>query len=242
LPGNPTSVVLSPHLDDAVLSLWHLLAAAGEVSVVTVFAGLPESPDLGERSWDRLTGADDSTVRMQERRAEDATALALAGRTPLHLDFLEGQYRDGAPPLDEVIDRLRASLPGGARVVAPAALDGHRTHREVRAVGLALGADHELVLYADVPHATRYGWPAWVSGAPGDPHLDPHTAWADHLRAAGIELDALRPQVHRLDDATFARKLDAVRCYRTQVPALEAEFGVFSRPDVLRYEVLWPLG
>lgn len=96
-------------------------------------------------------------------------------------------------------------------------------------------------LYADVPHATRYGWPSWVSGARVASYLDPDAFWGHHMRGTGIALDVLRPQVHPLDDAAHERKLAAVGAYRTQLPALEAEFGVMSRPDVLRYEVVWPV-
>ncbi len=41
------TVILSPHFDDAVLSCWHVLASAGEVLVVNVFAGEPPAGALG---------------------------------------------------------------------------------------------------------------------------------------------------------------------------------------------------
>ena len=49
-PERHACVVLSPHLDDAVLSAWHVLRSGGDVCVVTVFAGLPDPlpiPDDG---------------------------------------------------------------------------------------------------------------------------------------------------------------------------------------------------
>ena len=234
--------LLSPHLDDAALSLWHLLDGPADVTVVNVFAGVPETAGGGDRWWDRLTGATDSARRARERRAEDREALGLARRAAIDLDLLEGQYRDRPQALQPVIARLADTVPEGAHVLAPAALDGHRSHRVVRAAALAMregGA--ATTLYADVPHATRYGWPAWVSGSPADPYLHPHALWRRHLAEAGIALDDLRADIHRLDDRALERKIAAVRAYGTQLPALEAEFGVLSRPDVLRYEVLWPL-
>ena len=53
---SPDTVILSPHFDDAVLSCWHLLASAGEVLVVNVFAGEPPAGTLGW--WDRARGRD----------------------------------------------------------------------------------------------------------------------------------------------------------------------------------------
>ena len=47
--------------------------------------------------------------------------------------------------------------------------------------------------------------------------------------------------MHELDPSELERKRAAVQEYRTQVPALEWEFGMLSRPEVLRYEVVWPL-
>ena len=52
-------VVLSPHLDDAVLSCWHILGREDDVRVVNVFTGSPENGD-GDYTWDRLTGSQDS--------------------------------------------------------------------------------------------------------------------------------------------------------------------------------------
>lgn len=70
-------MILSPHLDDAVLSCWRVLEAHRSVRVVNVFTG---SPPEGSPApwWDRLTGATDPVRRMAERRAEDRRALALA--------------------------------------------------------------------------------------------------------------------------------------------------------------------
>src|SRR5437764_70469 len=72
-------VILSPHLDDAVLSCWHLLTQVGEVAVINVFAGVPT--ELGGPAWwDEYTGASDSAERVRERIEEDRTALAVPGR------------------------------------------------------------------------------------------------------------------------------------------------------------------
>ena len=234
--------LLSPHLDDAVLSLWHLLDGPADVTVVNVFAGVPQADGGGDRWWDHVTGATDSAQRVHERRAEDREALGLAGRTAVDIGLLEAQYRDRPQAVEPVVERLAEALPDSARVLAPAALDGHRSHRVVRAAALALReAGRATTLYADVPHATCYGWPAWVSGAAANPHLHPDALWRRHLAEAGIALDELGAEIHRLDDRAYERKLTAVRSYATQLPALEAGFGVLSRPDVLRYEVLWPL-
>lgn len=134
------------------------------------------------------------------------------------------------------------AVPAPASLLAPAALSSHRDHRSVLAAALVLRDRGRIVgLYADVPHATRYGWPAWVTGGRPELLVDPAAYWDRELRSSGLSLAKLRPDVHRLDNAAHARKLAAVRAYRTQVPALEAAFGLLSRPDILRYEIVWLL-
>ncbi len=234
-------VILSPHPDDAVLSLWHLLTSPEPLRVLNVFGGSPEG-HRGDQWWDRLTRAEDSVIRMRDRHAEDRSALALAGREPENLGFLDGQYRDGEPALEPIVEAIAAAAPADAPLLAAGGLDGHRDHRLVRAAALALhAAGRSVLLYADVPHATQYGWPAWVTGKAPDPYLDPEVFWAHHLEGTGIDLAALSPTVHELEPPEVERKRAAVREYRTQVPALEWDFGMLARPDVLRYEVVWPL-
>jgi len=234
-------VILSPHPDDAVLSLWHVLAGSDPVRVINVFGGAP-TDHHGDAWWDRVTRGEDAVARVRERHAEDRAALAMTAREPENLGFLDGQYRDGDPALEPIVDAIAAAAPTDAPLLAVAGLDGHRDHRLVREAAMALhGAGRRVVLYADVPHATRYGWPPWVTGAPADPHLDPEAFWSLHLQGTGVDLVALSPAVHKLDPSELERKRAAVLEYRSQVPALEWEFGMLARPEVLRYEVLWPL-
>src|SRR5271165_5063629 len=126
----PDAVVLS-RFDDAVLSCWHLLASAGEVLVVNVFAGEPPAGALGW--WDRLAGATDSAAVVRTRIEEDRQALALAGRTAVNLPFLDSQHRQPDQASGEIVEALREVLVAGARVYAPASLgDHHRDHTAVR--------------------------------------------------------------------------------------------------------------
>ncbi len=233
------TVILSPHPDDAVLSLWHVLDGGGEVVVLNVFGGSPDG-DRGDAWWDRLTGAADSVARMAERHAVDRAALAMAGREAVNLDFLDGQYRDAELPLEPVVDRIAQAAPEGL-LLAPAALDRHRDHVLVRAAALALGTrGREVGLYADVPHATVYGWPAGVTREPHDPHHDPSVHWDAAMTGTGISLRDLPADVHALAPEALERKLAAARAYRTQMPALEAQFGPLG-PEVLGREVTWRL-
>ncbi|MGH2925331.1 MAG: PIG-L family deacetylase [Solirubrobacterales bacterium] len=235
------TAILSPHQDDAVFSLWHLLAGAGEVAVVNVFAGVPAADRLGW--WDAETGATDPASRARERHGEDRAALALAGRSAINLEFLDAQYRGGDQAVEPIAAAIAAAVPRDALLLAPAGLGAHPDHLLVRSAALAIrGRGRPVGLYADIPHATRHGWPRWVTdGASTDQLDEPARRWVADLDGTGVALDRLAPRVRPLDPDQTARKLGALAEYRTQLPALDAEFSFRARPEVLRFEIVWPL-
>jgi LmbE family N-acetylglucosaminyl deacetylase len=231
------AVILSPHLDDAVLSCWHLLSGPGDVSVINVFAGSP--PPGTVAWWDAESGASDPLVRMDERRAEDREAMAVAGRSATNLDFLDGQYEPG-DQLDDVVARLRDLVDPGSIVYAPAALGEHTDHEQVRTAALALAASGQSVrLYADHPHAVRLGWPASINGFTSGSGPDVDELW--HRRLADAGLDRPAREVHRLGAAEQERKLRAVSAYRTQIASLGATFGHVEGFPAFPYEIVWTL-
>jgi GlcNAc-PI de-N-acetylase len=232
------TVILSPHRDDAVLSLWHVLAGPGEVRVVNVFTGAQAGAAPGW--WDELSGARDPLVRAGEREREDDEALALAGRAAVSLDFLDDQYRSGSQGLEPVLAALAAVVDPDDTLLAPAALGDHRDHALVRAAALTLRERGSTVaLYADIPHAALHGWPTWVTNGAGPPASEDR--WATRLIEAGLRPTELEPRVHALARAAERRKRDAVGRYATQLAVLERKCGLLSRPDLLRYEIVWPL-
>ncbi len=125
-------VILSPHLDDAVLSCWHVLSGPADVRVINLFAGLP-ARGAAPGWWDRRT---EPRAMVSARRAEDAASLALTGREPLNLPLLDRQYRDQDQRPAALLEALRPRLSPGARLLAPAALGPHPDHLVVRAAAL----------------------------------------------------------------------------------------------------------
>jgi LmbE family N-acetylglucosaminyl deacetylase len=235
-PAAP-ALLLSPHLDDAVIDCWSVLTGDGELNLVNVFAGVP--PGGNTTRWDRIVGAADSAELMRSRIEEDRAALARAGRTPHNLGFLEYQQREDRrePPLGALDAQIGAAVPAASRLYAPAVLGTvHPDHARVRAYALAChDAGIPVELYADLPYAVVYGWPHWVSGDAADPHLDVDAYWGERPRG--------EPRIVELDDAQAAAKLDAMRAYATQFPSLDrGPIGLLSNPKVHRFEVFWPCG
>jgi LmbE family N-acetylglucosaminyl deacetylase len=229
------ALILSPHLDDAALSCWHLLSGPGEVEVVNVFTGIPANGVVGD--WDRRTGATAGAARVMERLEEDRGALAVAGRAGVGLGLLDAQYREngGAP---DVLGALSRRLAPDAVLYAPAALGVHADHALVRDAALGLRErGHEVRYYADLPHALALGWPEWVTGRPrASSGPDPSgERWRTALEGSGLRLEEFGAEVHELPPEDFERKLEALRAYRTQLDALER----LAPLGLLRYEVVW---
>lgn len=238
----PDAIILSPHFDDAVLSCWHVLASAGEVLVVNVFAGEPPAGTLGW--WDRLAGATDSAAAVRMRIEEDRQALALAGRTAVNLPFLDNQYRQPDEAPEEIVEALRGVVVAGALLYAPASLgDHHPDHAAVRAAALALHAEGaDLELYADLPHATVSGWPRWVLDGSSSGADSAGERWASQLETTGIPVERMVATTHRLPAQAHTRKLEAVLTYGSQIAPLQRIFGrSLEDPRPLGLEVDWRL-
>lgn len=158
------NVVISPHLDDGVLSYGGALGwSRRETQIVTVLAGLPP-----EWSWptpfDSASGFADSRCAVLARRAEDANAARELDVGLVHLPFLDGQY--GLPrPETGIIEVLRGTFAGADDVAVPLGL-AHPDHRLVARCCRAALAQIEprpFLVYADLPAARLY--PSHVPGA-----------------------------------------------------------------------------
>jgi LmbE family N-acetylglucosaminyl deacetylase len=149
-----TRVVISAHLDDAVLSAFSAITPGAVV--VTVLAGAPAPGSVAP--WDEQCGATDSSRRVEERRLEDRRALDGIA-TALHLELADAQYVEAgllsAPDEGIMTALLRPIVEAADEVYAPAALD-NEDHVRVRDAVLAVRPD--ATLYADLPYALRCGF------------------------------------------------------------------------------------
>jgi LmbE family N-acetylglucosaminyl deacetylase len=214
------TLVVSPHLDDAVLSCWTAIADDCDVTVATVFTAGPRAGVT--TSWDRDSGVD-SAARMAQRRDEDASALALAGRVPVHLGVLERQYGGGRVPLHVLEPHVREAT----RVIAPAGsgtIGKNTEHRVVRDAVRRLRPDCWLYAdqpYSDFAHDVRLPWRLRAARA---------------LRRSRSELE---PLAVRLSTEQRESKAAAIRCYAGELGKLEWLFGPLTSPERLEYELFW---
>lgn len=210
-----TIIAVSPHPDDAVLSIGgvlHVLAQRYFVEVVTVFTADP--PRSLSPLAARLAGPSGDSIGAA-RRAEDCRALASLGARHHHLMFRDAVHRLAAPdrwllheepaiyttaPEASVVAKVSAAL---ARrfadappdlVLGPAGLGGHVDH-VLTAAALAIATPTTAAAtWCDMP----YGGPS-------------------SFRDRCIPLF--------LSPAAWSAKVAAIACYETQVPWL------FPGPD-----------
>jgi LmbE family N-acetylglucosaminyl deacetylase len=114
-------VAVSPHLDDAVLSLAATLAAAArtgaDVRVLTVFAGDPDS-EVPARGWDTRGGYATEGQAAAGRRVEDRAACAILGVEPVWLQFSDGSYAPAREPA-AVYTAVAEAVSGVEAVLVP---------------------------------------------------------------------------------------------------------------------------
>jgi LmbE family N-acetylglucosaminyl deacetylase len=85
-------LVLSPHFDDAVLSVGAWLSRHPGTTVATVCSGLP-GEGISAHGWDAGSGFSSGNDATLGRRREDANALATLKAEQRMLGFLDGPYR-----------------------------------------------------------------------------------------------------------------------------------------------------
>lgn len=144
------TLVISTHLDDAVLSVGKWLAnAKGSVTVATIFAGIPQDREL-LTPYDEKCGFQTSRAAMVARREEDIKAMSVLRCRTIHLAALDSQYEDKpSKPLDWMALIVR----GYDRVVGPIGM----MHPDHIAVGDAMFqlnryTDAEIIYYSDLPY------------------------------------------------------------------------------------------
>jgi LmbE family N-acetylglucosaminyl deacetylase len=240
--------VVSPHLDDAVLSAWSVLRNA---LVISCFAGHPSADVNG--SWDARSAFSSGRSAVDTRRAEDLAALRLSHSEPVHLDLLDEQYRRGEPaPIGELTDVLRELLADVSEVWIPAGLGRHQDHVATRQAAIAATkATQRRFLYADLPYAGQPAWPADLTGALRDRFVhaacgalglaQPEQEWRSVLAEVVDPLPG-EPKVLRLTPHQSRQKWEAVSRYRSQLPPLKCgRRHPLRRRRIFAYEVHWPL-
>jgi LmbE family N-acetylglucosaminyl deacetylase len=210
-------VVVSPHLDDGVLSLGAAMArwarTGAEVELLTVFACDPESgAETG--GWDGRAGFRTEGEAASARREEDASACAVLGVVPVWLPFGSVDFDRHGDEAD-VRRAVADAVDGADAVLLPGFPLSHPDHAWLLTALVgepAPDAEPRLGLYAEQPYTHR------VAERPRAPD------WV------GTEFELVPATI-----GDRAKKWRAIRCYRSQLPLL----GMHRSPRRGPHSILW---
>lgn len=222
------AAIVSPHLDDAVLGCGQLMSRHPGATVITVFTGNPDEYPTPMRLWDAQSGFAPGDDVMAVRRREDTAALAVLGARPVHLGFVEHTYRPGDRPVaPDVIAPVLADAIAAADpscVIVPFGLanpDHDATHRA-----------------AMLAHERFAGLPWFCYEDHGYKHIPGMlAARVARLFRAGLWPTPAVP----FTDGSTRTKLRAVRCYPTQLRALDDDWRITDMLAAPAPEQLWQL-
>ncbi len=219
-------IVVSPHLDDGVLSCGMLLATHPGATLVTVFCGTPSDAST-TTEWDRKAGFANTGAAMAARCTEDRMAAGILRARPRHLPFLDSQYGGNADAwtLRQALKKLLCNE-SAAAIAVPLGLF-HSDHQRVHRACLWLRSDfsqRRWIFYEDVPYRCLAG--------------EAQRRLA-RLRAAGIVLSPLvpAPAVIVSTSRQWTLKRRAVAAYSSQLRAL----GASRCKDAWRQERFWSI-
>jgi LmbE family N-acetylglucosaminyl deacetylase len=211
-------VVLSPHLDDAIMSIggtMYLLGRLGvAMRVVTVFAGDPER--LTPPSyWDLHRGTKTAGEAFRQRRDEDRAASESLGVEPVWLPFMDESYLARRDP-DEIWEAVEPHLLDAAAVVVPGSPLAHPDHRYTTALAAErLDPTLPTLFYAEQPYSSR---PRYLAG---------YVRGTTPLALGQILEQKVEWVTVKLDEGSRAAKQRAADCYAGEI----AMFGARSHLD-----------
>jgi LmbE family N-acetylglucosaminyl deacetylase len=237
--------VVSPHFDDAVISMaGTVLALGGPATFITVHGGVPR--EAAETSpWDQNCGFLSGREAARFRREEELRAVEIIGAESVCLPIPDDPYI-----AEEGVDRAVAAelapvLTEVDAVLAPAGIGSHPGHLRTRDAVLAVMRQRpkvDVYLYADLPYAS---WaPNWADDDFGT--VDEHGDVFGGLLPLLATYHLAAPKVTHLAPDIWVTKRSAVFCHASQLGPLSQVWPNFlAQQGPLRRELLWravPIG
>ena len=173
LPRPEINIILSPHYDDASLSLGGYICSQenkSRVVVVTFFSGIPNK--TFSTKWDRLSNFSNDVSAVQQRQKENQKALNSCGAEKVDLTFLDYQYRQAldntvqVKDLEKQIEIELAAYPNyRLKIFGPAYFGDEITHPDhalLHQAFLALALKYQndsaktFFVYEDFPYILKF--------------------------------------------------------------------------------------
>jgi LmbE family N-acetylglucosaminyl deacetylase len=238
------NIILSPHFDDAVLSLGGLLAKEGGDSLIaTFFAGTPLKPLV--RPFDVRCGFTDSTQAMLERAAENMRSLhslevtdnRIRNYTHLNSDYRHERKGDRTPEpaleasiSEEILSLSHEFSTTRVKVFVPGLESGkvHVDHLLVKraAINAMLAVEPQTSLewffYQDLPYAADTMDRAYPNTIRNLFSRKKRSEWDYSLLEKNVAQDSFSviPTAIPLEERDMQKKLHGISLYSSQVDHL----------------------
>lgn len=176
---NKKILVLSPHLDDAVLSCCdHILdwiKEGGEVTIITIFTSFKNNfISKSAQEYINNSGFDSTEDFEKQRKKEDIEAMTRLRVKWKHLDFIDGWFRcmknksvypdqdlfkGKISPLDKLLlEQIRKALTeykNFDHIVIPFGIGNHVDHLLITKIVENIFEKRKLIYYLDNPYASN---------------------------------------------------------------------------------------
>jgi LmbE family N-acetylglucosaminyl deacetylase len=214
-------LMLSPHLDDAVLSCGQMISDRPETVVATAFTAVPKRGRM-LTPFDKNSGFHSADHALRTRRVEDERALGALNARGVHLGLLDNQY-DPAKDWDRAVFELAQAFKEQIDKIEPITIVGpvgiahpdHIVSAGAFRIVVTERPEIDAWLYEELP--SRVLWPEETQG-----RLD---TWREFFPEMALGF---------LGRGDRAAKVAAVESYRSQLWALDA-------PTYLVPERFWRL-
>ena len=229
-------IIISPHFDDAILSVGGFLATQKrQITIITVCGGTP-SDDSMLSNWDKLCGFSSGKQAAIERQLENINACSRLGIDSKNLLFTDFPYSEYKSSL-LIADALSKYITSTDEVWTPMGIGDHPDHLITRdaVLELALKKKINLTLYADAPYAGSLGLKDLVCDKKWEMTTSPIL---NMISDKGFI--TTNPAITYLDKESMCEKLMIISCYQSQLNTIRIEYPRLTEIDGnCSIEVIW---
>lgn len=235
------NIILSPHFDDAALSLGGFLAQKGSESLVATFcAGRPDK--AVSKPWDSQSGFRDSDEAMDSRTEENRISLAylhVPEQNVLNYDCLDSQYQSllslatnrEYKKIKGFILKLFNQYAGTATAFFAPGMEKHRDHQNVKLAFLECVQEQKkenftFYLYQDVPYADDF-----LNNRSLERVIT--MSGLERLQTLIAGTLAVEQVIISLSEIDIEKKIEAVKMYKSQIAPLK-DFSNVDMPSVVK--------
>lgn len=221
IPEETSIIILSPHFDDAVLSLGGFLTQSkSKAVVITLFT--KENEKIQKTYWDEISGFNDSSESIKYRTQENKEALDLLGNKIKNYKFNNFQYDENREEkkllnsLIEELENITSDTKGETFIYSPMIFDKKNIHVHpdhyilhvaiTEIIKKNTNPNIKFFMYEDYPYIEKSNF-----------SINDSIKFVN--KNSNVKLEAEYIQLSELD---FKNKIKSMKKYKSQITAFES--------------------